>query len=88
MDHLPLFAGMSALKDNEKIADILAAEGALTGRGDGNPFLSAFMAQSCAADFPQHAAMVYLDGKPWPARYGAESTCRKQCSIRRRGRRA
>ena len=33
MEHLPLFAGMSALKDNEKIADILAEHGALAGRG-------------------------------------------------------
>ena len=33
MEHLPLFAGMSALKDNEQIADTLGEHGALAGRG-------------------------------------------------------
>jgi len=32
-DHVPLFAGMQVLKDNAKIADMLAERGALIGRG-------------------------------------------------------
>ncbi|MCR9256937.1 MAG: isoleucine--tRNA ligase [Alphaproteobacteria bacterium] len=32
-DHVPLFAGMQVLKDNGKIADMMAGKGALIGRG-------------------------------------------------------
>ena len=57
MDHLPLFAGMSALKDNEKIADILAAEGALTGRGK--------VTHSYPHSWRSHAPLIFRNTPQW-----------------------
>ena len=57
MDHLPLFAGMSALKDNEKIADILAVEGALTGRGK--------VTHSYPHSWRSHAPLIFRNTPQW-----------------------
>jgi len=57
MEHLPIFAGMSALKDNEKIADILAEHGALIGRGEVN--------HSYPHSWRSHAPLIFRNTPQW-----------------------
>ncbi|MEC8727148.1 MAG: class I tRNA ligase family protein, partial [Pseudomonadota bacterium] len=57
MAHLPIFAGMSALKDNEKIADILAEYGALIGRGD--------VTHSYPHSWRSHAPLIFRNTPQW-----------------------
>jgi isoleucyl-tRNA synthetase len=57
MEHLPIFAGMSALKDNEKIADILADHGALIGRGEVN--------HSYPHSWRSHAPLIFRNTPQW-----------------------
>ena len=55
--HLPLFGGMSALKDNEKIADILAEKGGLIGRGD--------VTHSYPHSWRSHAPLIFRNTPQW-----------------------
>ena len=57
MEHLPIFAGMSALKDNEKIADILAEHGALIGRGE--------VTHSYPHSWRSHAPLIFRNTPQW-----------------------
>ena len=57
LDHLPLFGGMSALKDNEKIADILAEKGGLIGRGD--------VTHSYPHSWRSHAPLIFRNTPQW-----------------------
>ena len=57
MSHVPLFAGMSALKDNEKIADVLASHGGLIGRGN--------LTHSYPHSWRSHAPLIYRTTPQW-----------------------
>ena len=57
MEHLPIFAGMSALKDNEKIADLLAEHGALVGRGQ--------ITHSYPHSWRSHAPLIFRNTPQW-----------------------
>jgi len=57
MEHLPLFAGMSALKDNEAIADILAEKGGLVGRGR--------ITHSYPHSWRSHAPLIFRNTPQW-----------------------
>ncbi|MGC6484280.1 MAG: isoleucine--tRNA ligase [Candidatus Puniceispirillales bacterium] len=57
MEHLPIFAGMSALKDNEKIADLLAEHGGLTGRGT--------VTHSYPHSWRSHAPLMFRNTPQW-----------------------
>ena len=57
LEHLPLFGGMSALKDNEKIADILAEKGGLIGRGD--------VTHSYPHSWRSHAPLIFRNTPQW-----------------------
>ena len=57
MEHLPLFAGMSALKDNEAIADILAEKGGLVGRGK--------ITHSYPHSWRSHAPLIFRNTPQW-----------------------
>ncbi|MCG8624757.1 MAG: isoleucine--tRNA ligase, partial [Proteobacteria bacterium] len=56
-DDVPLFAGMSALKDNGKIADILANKGGLLGRGS--------LTHSYPHSWRSHAPLIYRTTPQW-----------------------
>lgn len=56
-DQVPLFAGMSALKDNGKIADILAEKGGLLGRGS--------LTHSYPHSWRSHAPLIYRTTPQW-----------------------
>jgi isoleucyl-tRNA synthetase len=57
MEHLPLFAGFSALKDNAKIADLLAEEGCLVGRGQ--------VTHSYPHSWRSHAPLIFRNTPQW-----------------------
>ena len=57
MGSLPLFGGMSALKDNEKIADILAEHGGLIGRGN--------VTHSYPHSWRSHAPLIFRNTPQW-----------------------
>ena len=57
MDHLPIFAGMSALKDNKAIADLLAEHGALVGRGE--------VTHSYPHSWRSHAPLIFRNTPQW-----------------------
>ena len=57
MSHLPLFAGMSAIKDNAKISDILSAHGGLIGRGEIN--------HSYPHSWRSHAPLIFRNTPQW-----------------------
>jgi len=57
MDHLPHFAGMSALKDNPAIADKLAELGALLGRGQ--------VTHSYPHSWRSHAPLIFRNTPQW-----------------------
>ena len=57
MDHLPHFAGMSALKDNPAITDKLAELGALLGRGQ--------VTHSYPHSWRSHAPLIFRNTPQW-----------------------
>ena len=57
MDHLPHFAGMSALKDNPTITDKLAELGALLGRGQ--------VTHSYPHSWRSHAPLIFRNTPQW-----------------------
>ena len=57
MEHLPYFAGMSALKDNPAIADKLAELGALVGRGQ--------VTHSYPHSWRSHAPLIFRNTPQW-----------------------
>ena len=57
MEHLPHFAGMSALKDNPAIADKLAELGALVGRGQ--------VTHSYPHSWRSHAPLIFRNTPQW-----------------------
>ena len=57
LEHLALFGGMSALKDNEKIADILAEHGGLIGRGN--------VTHSYPHSWRSHAPLIFRNTPQW-----------------------
>ena len=66
MAHLPIFGGMHVLRDNQKIADLIASHKGVIGIGKlvhSYPIL----AVKGASNLSQYRAMVCFDGIPWPA---------------------
>lgn len=57
MQHLPIFASMSALKDNEAIADLLAEHGGLIGRGK--------VTHSYPHSWRSHAPLIFRNTSQW-----------------------
>jgi isoleucyl-tRNA synthetase len=57
MEHLPIFAGLSALKDNPQIADLLAEHGALVGRGS--------ITHSYPHSWRSHAPLIFRNTPQW-----------------------
>ena len=57
LETVPLFAGMSALKDNAKIADILESHGCLVGRGT--------LTHSYPHSWRSHAPLIFRNTPQW-----------------------
>ncbi len=55
--HLPLFGGMHVLRDNQKIADIMAAKGGLIGVGE--------LVHSYPHSWRSHAPVIYRNAAQW-----------------------
>ena len=56
-DHLPLFGGMHVLRDNQKIADIMAEHGGLIGVG--------ILVHSYPHSWRSHAPVIYRNAAQW-----------------------
>ena len=91
LPNVPLFAGHAVYRPDGKPgdADKVVIEAVETGRRPPRPrrpgaFLPAFLAVEGAADLPQHAAMVHLDGGERVAREGAARRSTRPAGSRRR----
>ena len=57
MDHLPVFAGLHVLRDNQKIADIMSAHGGLAGIGN--------LTHSYPHSWRSHAPVIWRNTAQW-----------------------
>ena len=81
---VPLFAGVHVFKAAKPVNEALIAAGGAGETGHAGAFLSAFLAQQGAADFPCDSAMVHPHG--WAGAYPRQGAGRdRQDFVRARG---